>query len=157
MTRLARITELSTKPTRTATETAELQRLAREELDAIKTPNYPVGLHAGFGKRQALITAARRDPAGGWHFTVDLKAGEFLGLGDGTYEVTEAELRQRLADELGVMRAGQLYPVGIEIERNGVGGKVTAVALGGAGGYTYALTGWPRAVTQDELRAFLAR
>lgn len=157
MTRLARITELSTKTTRTAAETAELQQLARAELAAQATPPYPVGLVAKFSKREATITNARRDTVRGWSFTVDLKAGEFLGLGDGTYELTEAELRQHLIDELGAMRTGQLYPKGITVSRNNVGGTVTAVALGGDGGFTYALAGWPRAVSQDELRAILAR
>lgn len=122
-------------------------------LDKAPQPPYPVGLVAKFGKREATITRAWQDDQG-WHFKVDLKTGELFGLGSGTYDVTEAELRQRLADELGALAPGQLYPRGIYVMRGGKGGVVDAVERDGET-FRYTLRGWGAPVGQGELAALL--
>lgn len=143
---------------------AELAKLAQAEIDARKAaaaeaakvpqPMYPVGLEARFGSRRATITGAKQGADGAWEYTVDLKAGMPLDLGDGTYNLSEAELRQRVAEELGPVAAGQAYPKGILIMRRGRGGLVETVEAKD-GGFSYQLRGWPTPVTQVELQELL--
>ena len=137
---------------------AEIARRKAAEAAAPK-PLYPVGLEARFGKRRAVITTAALGADGVWRYVIDLQAGEFLGLGDGTYTRTEAELRATLAGEVGQqLAAGQAFPQGIAVYRGGQGGVIeTAVKDDARGGWVYAITGWPRAATQDELLAVLRR
>lgn len=141
---------------------AELVKLAKEEKAALVAtpatpqPTYPVGLVAKFGKREATITGARPDGKGSWIYTVDLKSGEFLNLGSGTYTKTEAEVRDALASELGPLALGQAYPRGISVFRRGKGGVIVAVSAPGASGeYVYSLQGWPNPVSQNELGSIL--
>lgn len=125
---------------------------------AAPRPLYPVGLEARFGKRRAVITgyAVVNDVP---TYTIDLAAGEFLGLGDGIYVRTETELRATLAGEVGQpLTEGQAFPQGIAVYRNGQGGIIEAASRDDArGGWLYAIAGWPRAVTQDELLALLRK
>lgn len=136
---------------------AEIARRKAAEAAAPR-PLYPVGLEARFGKRRAVIIAtavADNRPV----YVIDLEAGEFLGLGDGRYERTEAELRATLAGEVGQpLEDGQAFPAGIAVHRNGQGGAIETVVKDDArGGWVYTLAGWPRVVTQDELLAVLRR
>lgn len=136
---------------------AEIARRKAVEAAAPR-PLYPVGLEARFGKRRAVIIAAAAVD-GRLVYVIDLEAGEFLGLGDGRYERTEAELRATLADEVGQpLEDGQAFPQGVAVYRNGQGGAIEAVVRDDArGGWVYTLAGWPRAVTQDELLTVLRR
>ena len=163
MSRLERIAELSAKTPRTTDEQAELQRLAREEIawreqrraTESKLPVYPVGMRALFGKRDATITGATQDAAGVWHYTIDLKSGEFLNLGSGTYTKTEAEVRAVIADQLGALAAGQAFPKGIKVYRNGVGGVIQSSTQDAkTGEWYYMIGGWGgNPIAQSELTA----
>lgn len=136
---------------------AEVARRKAAEAAAPK-PLYPVGLEARFGKRRAVITGAAV-VNGVPTYTISLEAGEFLGLGDGVYTRTEAELRATLAGEVGQMLAdGQAFPRGVAVYRGGQGGAIQAVTKDDAkGGWVYTITGWPRPVTQAELMAVLRK
>lgn len=136
---------------------AEIARRKAAEAAAPK-PLYPVGLEARFGKRRAVI-AGVAVVNGVPTYVIDLQAGEFLGLGDGVYNRTEAELRATLAGEVGQpLVDGQAFPQGIAVYRNGQGGVIQAVTRDDAkGGWLYTVAGWPRPVTQQELLAILRK
>lgn len=136
---------------------AEIER-RKAAAAAAPQPLYPVGLEARFGKRRAVIVATAVTN-GRLVYVIDLEAGEFLGLGDGRYERTEAELRATLAGEVGQpLVDGQAFPQGIAVYRNGQGGVITNATKDDAkGGWIYTLTGWPRPVTQAELLAVLRK
>lgn len=115
---------------------------------------YPQGLVAKFGKREATILRTWQDGQGGWHFKIDLKSGEFLNLGSGVYDVSEATLREHLQKELGAMAPGQLYPQGIYVMNQGKGGVIERVERNGDR-FQYHLRGWPQPVAQADLNALL--
>ena len=143
----------------------ELVKLAKEEQAALQAaaaptapqPTYPIGLEASFGDKWVKILEAWRVPDGSWSYAVDARLGMLFGLGDGKHTLTEAEIRGRLAEALGPLQPGQAFPRGIKLYRNGQGGLVTGASPGPGGAWTYALQGWPNAVTQAELQAILRR
>lgn len=154
---LAAETDAQKKAALKAKLDAEIAR-RKAVVAAAPQPLYPVGLEARFGKRRAVI-AGTAVVNGALVYVVDLEAGEFLGLGDGRYERTEAELRATLAGEVGQPLAdGQAFPAGVAVYRNGQGGAIQAVTRDDAkGGWLYTIIGWPRAVTQQELLAILRK
>jgi len=162
MSKLQRIMELqdvikgdsSAGKTKTKAEQTELQKLASDVAAELKQPVYPPGMRAQFGKRDATIMGATQDAQGVWHYTIDLKSGEFLGLGSGTYNKTEAEVRAAISSELGAMGTGQSFPRGITVMRNGKGGTIQSASQDPkTGEWQYQITGWPNAVAQSELTA----
>jgi hypothetical protein len=139
---------------------AEIAARKAAEAEAAKRPKplYPVGLQVQFGKRKATITEAHQDAQGAWHYTIALLAGEFLGLGDGSYQVSEADMRAKVAGEVGQQLApGQAFPQGVAVYRNGQGGMVSKVAQDAAGAWQYTIAGWPNTVTQEQLLAILRK
>ena len=143
---------------------AELVKLAQEESAALKAvpttpqPLYQVGLEVRFGKRKAKITAAQQDAQGVWQYTAYVESGELFGIGTKSYNFNEAQLRQAMQKEVGVIRPGQFAVAGVTVYRNGQGGTIVAVSNPGASGeFVYTIQGWPNAVTQSELLSILRR
>lgn len=133
----------------------KIAALAKAEIEERKAaPPYPVGLTARFGKRTAHITGARCD-AGGWVFDIQLEAGEFLGLGDGAYTVTEEKLREHLQGELGPMRPGQLFPQGIAMQKGGGAWVIIEAAGVTPAGLMYRVRGMGEPVSQEWVQGYL--
>jgi hypothetical protein len=139
-----------------AAEQAEADALKAYQERAKTLPLYPEGLTVQFGTRTATITRAQKDRAGNWHYTIDLKAGEFLNLGDGVYEMSEDDMRSKVQEEVGRLEPWQAFAPGITLSRGRVSGLVEQVSKK-AGQWTYRLRGWPREMPQIELQDLLMR
>jgi len=165
--RQARITELlglvkiERDEAKKKTLADELKRLADEERAALTappkapTPWYMPGLEAKFGSKQAKVLRAWQGGNGVWFYAVDAKLGMPFGLGDGEHTLSQVELREKLAGELGTLMPQQAFPRGVTIFRGGKGGFVVSATVNAQGEYVYQLQGWPNAVTQTELLAIL--
>ena len=127
-------------------------------MPAVPQPLYQVGLEVRFGKRKAKITAAQQDAQGVWQYTAYVESGELFGIGTKSYNFNEAQLRQAMQKEVGVIRPGQFAVAGVTVYRNSQGGTIMAVSQPGASGeFVYTIQGWPNPVSQSELLAILRR
>jgi len=138
---------------------AKAEQAARKaaEEKAAKGPMYPTGLMVRFGKREATITAAHQDAQGAWHYSISLKAGEFLGLGDGVYQMSETDVRSKVQEEVGPLQPGQAFAPNVTIYRNGQGGRIESATKNAAGVWQYVISGWGAPVSQSELLGILTR
>jgi hypothetical protein len=125
---------------------------------ALPTPMYPVGLEAHLDKVTVTVTKAWLDGQGGAHYEVTIK-GTPLGLYDAKGKaVSEKFLRDTLAKQTKQqLAADQVFPQGIEVYRNGQGGKLDLVVRDDHGEWAYTIPGWDNTVTQAELLRILGR
>ena len=140
-------------------ERAQAEQAAKKaaEAKAAAGPMYPKDLDVRFGKRKAVITEAHQDGQGNWHYTAKVDSGELWGIGSGTYQFSEADMRQKIQAEVGPLQPGQFAVAGVTVYRHGQGGYIQKAEKNAAGEWQYTIQGWPNAVAQSELQGILVR
>lgn len=124
---------------------------------ATQGPMYPVGLTAKLKGVNVEVLKAWLDGQGGAHYEVSIKGTPFGVYDTASKAVSESFLRDTLKKQVGApLEDKQAFPVGVEVYRNGQGGKIeSAVRDGESGGYVYQIKGWGDAVTQEKLMGIL--
>ena len=124
---------------------------------AAPTPMYPVGLTAKLGDVSVGVLKAWLDGQGGAHYEVSIKGTPFGVYDTKSKAVSEVFLRDTIKSQVKApLAADQVFPVGVEVYRNGQGGKIEAVYQdAGAPGWSYVIKGWDGPVPQAKLLEIL--